>query len=115
MNVSGQSNEEKTNELFSLASTSYPGAHSHTPCVCLCVRLEFFKVLTFACLAWTDCDLLTFSPADIGSHDHQALQNLAGMPEGTLMRNIETHLHSCGQLSGKLLMASFSSLLLVLQ
>lgn len=45
----------------------------HTMCVHVCVSLEFFKALAFTCLTWTDCDLLTSSPADIGSSDHQAL------------------------------------------
>jgi len=76
------------------------------------VSLDFLRVLAFTCLTWTDCDLLTSSPADIGSRDHQALSKPAGVPEGTLMSNIRAHLHYSGKLSAKLLMASFFSLLL---
>lgn len=40
-----------------------------------------------------------------------SLQKLSGMPEGTLTRNIQTHLQSCGQLASKLLIASLILLL----
>lgn len=82
-------------------------------CVHTCMSLEFFKVLAFTCLTWTaDCNLLASSPADIGSCDQQAFWKPAGMPGGTLIGNRQAHLHSCAEMSGKLLKASFFPLLL---
>lgn len=109
MNVSGKPDEKKTNKSCS-------PLHIHhtqvlTPALRMWVTWVFWSPgfnlfnlarLWFAYLLTSRC----WQPWPPGS-----LQKLSGMPEGTLTRNIQTHLQSCGQLASKLLIASVLLLL----
>lgn len=109
MNASGKLNEKKANKS------------------CFPLHLHHTQVLTPAQLMWVtwvfgspglnlfNLDRLWFAypltsrywqPLPPGS-----LQKPSGMPEGTLMRNTQTHLQSCGRLASKLLIASLLLLL----
>lgn len=111
MNVSGKSDEKKTNKS------------------CFALHLHHTQVLTPAHRMWVtwvfgspgfnlfNLDRLWFAYLLTGRYWQPwppgSLQKLSGMPEGTLTRNIQTHLHSCGQLASKLLIASLLFLLLL--